>query len=119
MKVFVTGTAGFIGFHLARRLIADGHEVLGYDGMTQYYDVALKAVEQLKSIAGDVPLAQFALKWITSFDAVTCAIPGAKTPAQAESNFAVSDLPILTTAQLAAVEAVYGALIRPLVHQRW
>ena len=43
MKLFVTGTAGFIGFHLARRLLADGHDVFGYDGMTPYYDVALKA----------------------------------------------------------------------------
>ena len=42
MKIFVTGTAGFIGFHLARRLIADGHVVTGYDGMTAYYDVSLK-----------------------------------------------------------------------------
>ena len=42
MKIFVTGTAGFIGFHLARRLIADGHVVTGYDGMTVYYDVSLK-----------------------------------------------------------------------------
>jgi UDP-glucuronate 4-epimerase len=42
MRVLVTGTAGFIGFHLARRLIADGHVVVGFDGMTPYYDVALK-----------------------------------------------------------------------------
>ena len=42
MKVFVTGSAGFIGFHVSRRLLADGHDVLGYDGMTSYYDVALK-----------------------------------------------------------------------------
>ncbi|KKB11057.1 UDP-glucuronate 5-epimerase [Devosia geojensis] len=42
MKVFITGTAGFIGFHLARRLLADGHQVVGFDGMTPYYDVSLK-----------------------------------------------------------------------------
>lgn len=42
MRILVTGTAGFIGFHLARRLIADGHMVVGFDGMTTYYDVRLK-----------------------------------------------------------------------------
>ncbi|MBB5520083.1 NAD-dependent epimerase/dehydratase family protein [Amphiplicatus metriothermophilus] len=42
MRIFITGTAGFIGFHLARRLIADGHEVFGYDGLTPYYDPELK-----------------------------------------------------------------------------
>lgn len=42
MRVFITGVAGFIGFHLARRMLAEGHEVLGYDGVTPYYDVSLK-----------------------------------------------------------------------------
>ncbi|MDQ2860286.1 MAG: SDR family NAD(P)-dependent oxidoreductase [Pseudomonadota bacterium] len=42
MRILVTGTAGFIGFHLARRLIAEGHQVIGVDGMTTYYDVKLK-----------------------------------------------------------------------------
>ncbi|WP_454850796.1 NAD-dependent epimerase/dehydratase family protein [Rhizobium binxianense] len=42
MRYFITGTAGFIGFHLARRLLQDGHEVTGFDGMTPYYDVKLK-----------------------------------------------------------------------------
>ena len=41
-RIFVTGTAGFIGFHLAQRLLADGHVVTGYDGVTDYYDVSLK-----------------------------------------------------------------------------
>jgi UDP-glucuronate 4-epimerase len=42
MRCLVTGTAGFIGFHLARRLLEQGHEVFGVDGMTPYYDRKLK-----------------------------------------------------------------------------
>jgi UDP-glucuronate 4-epimerase len=42
VRFLITGTAGFIGFHLARRLLADGHVVAGIDGMTPYYDVRLK-----------------------------------------------------------------------------
>ena len=42
MRFLITGTAGFIGFHLARRLLADGHVVHGVDGLTPYYDLALK-----------------------------------------------------------------------------
>jgi UDP-glucuronate 4-epimerase len=42
MRFLITGTAGFIGFHLARRLLDEGHFVVGFDGMTDYYDVHLK-----------------------------------------------------------------------------
>ena len=51
MKAFVTGTAGFIGFHLASRLLEAGHDVVGYDGFTDYYDPTLKRarVAQLDS----------------------------------------------------------------------
>jgi UDP-glucuronate 4-epimerase len=42
MHYFITGTAGFIGFHLARRLLQDGHQVTGFDGLTPYYNVKLK-----------------------------------------------------------------------------
>lgn len=41
-RILITGSAGFIGFHLARQLLAAGHRVHGYDGLTPYYDVALK-----------------------------------------------------------------------------
>ncbi|HBR39581.1 MAG TPA: UDP-glucuronate 5-epimerase [Sulfitobacter pontiacus] len=41
-KVFITGTAGFIGFHLAQLLLDEGFRVHGFDGMTDYYDVKLK-----------------------------------------------------------------------------
>ena len=43
MRILITGTAGFIGFHLAGRLLVAGHQVAGVDGMTAYYDVSLKA----------------------------------------------------------------------------
>lgn len=42
MRILVTGSAGFIGFHLARRLLEEGHEVVGIDGFTPYYDRTLK-----------------------------------------------------------------------------
>ncbi len=42
MKILVTGTAGFIGFHLANRLLNDGHQVIGIDSINEYYDVELK-----------------------------------------------------------------------------
>lgn len=50
MKVIVTGTAGFIGYHLAEKLILEGHEVVGVDCVTDYYDVSLKEarLERLK-----------------------------------------------------------------------
>ncbi|MHA6334528.1 GDP-mannose 4,6-dehydratase [Qipengyuania sp. CAU 1752] len=41
-RIFITGTAGFIGFHLAKLLLVEGFVVHGYDGMTDYYDVNLK-----------------------------------------------------------------------------
>lgn len=42
MKVLITGTAGFIGFHLAQRLILEGHEIIGVDNVNDYYDIRVK-----------------------------------------------------------------------------
>ena len=41
-RVFITGTAGFIGFHFAKRMLSDGWSVMGLDGMTPYYSPKLK-----------------------------------------------------------------------------
>lgn len=46
MKIFITGTAGFIGFHIAKLLLEDGHQVHGYDDVTDYYDINLKKSRQ-------------------------------------------------------------------------
>lgn len=42
MRILITGTAGFIGFHLANKLASENHEVLGIDSVNDYYDVNLK-----------------------------------------------------------------------------
>ncbi len=84
------------------------------------YDVGLAAVEELRLLLPEgVSMAQLALRWILMFDAVTCAIPGAKTPTQAADNAAASDLPLLDDGTMAAVRDLYDRLIRPHVHQRW
>lgn len=84
------------------------------------YETALAAVERYKALLpAGVTLAAYALRWILMFDAVSCAIPGAKNPAQVESNAAASDLPPLTADAMAEVQRVYDELIRPLIHHRW
>ncbi|NJD61086.1 MAG: aldo/keto reductase [Anaerolineales bacterium] len=84
------------------------------------YDVGLQAVEALKAICPPgMSLTQFALRWILMFDAVTCAIPGAKNQAQVDENFKVSDLPPIPDDKMAQVAAVYDRYIRRLVHYYW
>lgn len=84
------------------------------------YETGLQAVEELKAICpAGMSLVQFALRWILMFDAVTCAIPGAKRPAQAEDNFASADLPALDAQTMQKVRAIYNRYIRDLVHHSW
>jgi aryl-alcohol dehydrogenase-like predicted oxidoreductase len=84
------------------------------------YEVGLHAVERLRPlVGGDTTMARFALRWILMFDAVTVAIPGARTAEQARSNAAAADLPPLTDAVMAAARAIYDEDIRPHVHARW
>jgi UDP-glucuronate 4-epimerase len=42
MKILVTGVAGFIGFHLTKKLLDNGHTVLGVDNLNKYYEIKLK-----------------------------------------------------------------------------
>lgn len=64
-------------------------------------------------------MAQFALRWILMYEAVSCAIPGAKRPSQVEDNVRAADLPPLSAAQMQEVTRIYDTLIRGQVHQRW
>ncbi|HEY1661157.1 MAG TPA: aldo/keto reductase [Verrucomicrobiae bacterium] len=84
------------------------------------FEAALGAVEELKFLVPQkAALAQLALRWILEFPAVTCAIPGAKRPAQVAENIAASDLKPLPNATMKKIKALYEAEIRPLVHQYW
>jgi aryl-alcohol dehydrogenase-like predicted oxidoreductase len=84
------------------------------------YATGLEVVDALRALLPPgVTMTQFALRWILMFDAVTCAIPGGKRPAQVAENCAASDLPPLPDATMAAVRDLYERRIRPSVHQRW
>ncbi len=84
------------------------------------YEVGLEAVEQLEVLCPpDMTMVQFALRWILMFDAVTCAIPGAKRPSQAEENAAAADLPPLSSETMARVREIYDTQIREHVHHYW
>jgi UDP-glucuronate 4-epimerase len=60
MNILVTGAAGFIGFHLTRRLLAEGFHVIGIDNMNDYYDVQLKK-DRLKLLEGNAHFEFFQL----------------------------------------------------------
>jgi aryl-alcohol dehydrogenase-like predicted oxidoreductase len=84
------------------------------------FETGLEAVEELRPFLPEgVTLAQFALRWILDFDAVSTVIPGAKTPEQARANAAAAGLPPLSEETHRLVEDVYRRRIAPLVHQRW
>jgi aryl-alcohol dehydrogenase-like predicted oxidoreductase len=84
------------------------------------YDAGLQAVEELKAICpAGMSMVQFALRWILMFDAVTCAIPGAKRPSQAEENFTAADLAPLSEETMTQVRSIYDRHIRELVHHYW
>ena len=84
------------------------------------FELGLKAVEELSKIKPDgYTMAQFALKWILMEDAVSCTIPGGKTPEQVMQNAASSDMPELSAEQMEAVKNIYDKYIRDSVHHLW
>lgn len=84
------------------------------------YDRGLKAVEEIRALLPDnATMAQFALRWILMFDAVTCAIPGAKNDQQAIDNTAAADLPALDASTMTRIREIYDEYIRDDVHHRW
>jgi aryl-alcohol dehydrogenase-like predicted oxidoreductase len=84
------------------------------------FDLSLQAVDELRPL---VPqgwtMAQFALRWILMHEAVSCVIPGAKRPSQAEDNVAAADLPPISDATMEKVSEIYQRLIKPQVHHLW
>jgi len=84
------------------------------------FDTGLEAVEALRPLVPPTTsLAQLALRWILMFDAVSCAIPGAKNPDQARANAAAADLPPIDPATMDAVSRIYDESIREHVHGSW
>lgn len=84
------------------------------------YDTGLETVAELQALVpGGMTMPQFALRWIQMFDAVTCAIPGAKRPLQVEENARAADFPDLTEDTMHAVKQIYDRRIRAAVHHYW
>ncbi len=84
------------------------------------YDEGLAFVEELRPLVPEgMSMTQFALRWILMFEAVTCAIPGAKRPAQAEENIQAASLPPISAATMTQGGGIVRQRIKPLVHQYW
>ena len=84
------------------------------------YEIGLQAVEELCSLVpAGMTMTQMALRWILMSPAVTCAIPGAKRPAQVDENVRAADQPPLSEEALSQIRAVYERLVRPHVHHYW
>lgn len=82
--------------------------------------VALQAVEELRPLVPQgASMAAFALRWILMDEAVTVAIPGAKSPAQVAGNLVAGTLAPLAPATMEAARDIYDRLVRPHVHGLW
>ena len=84
------------------------------------YEIGLQAVEELRPLVpAGMTMSQMALRWILMSPAVTCAIPGAKRPSQAEENVRAADFPPLSEETMSQIREIYERLVRPQVHHYW
>lgn len=84
------------------------------------YETGLAAVNELRAIfPNDANLAPDALRWILTFDAVSCIIPGASKPEHLMSNVKAAQRPAPTPEQMAAVKQLYDERIKNPVHYLW
>lgn len=84
------------------------------------YEIGLQAVEELRALVpAGMTMTQMALRWILMSPAVTCAIPGAKRPAQVEENVRAADQPPLSDEAMGQIRSIYERLVRPHVHHYW
>ena len=84
------------------------------------FEMGLQAAEKIKAMVPEgATMAQYALRWILMFDAITCAIPGAKNVNQVADNVAAADLPAFSEDDMTQIEDVYNTYIRERVHHRW
>ncbi len=84
------------------------------------YETGLEAVEKIRALVPEgMTMAQFALRWILMFDAVSCVIPGAKRPSQAEDNIKATEFPPLSDEVMAEIRKIYDEYIRVPVHYLW
>ncbi len=84
------------------------------------YETGLEAVEEIRQLVPEnMTMAQFALRWILMFEAVSTAIPGAKNAQQAGDNAKASEFPPLNDDIMGDLQEIYEKYIREQVHQRW
>jgi len=84
------------------------------------FQTGLAAVDALRShVPDDATVAQFALRWILDFDAVSTVIPGSTSPEHIRQNVAAADRPSLDDERREAVAGVYDECVRERVHHRW
>jgi len=84
------------------------------------YETGLQVVEELKTLVPEGwTMPQFALRWILMHEAVSCTIPGAKNPRQAEDNAKAADLPEIGSDTMEKIKEIYQHKVREMVHHYW